>query len=70
MEALLLGMQKPSDFLLTSFVIVISLTALFIEQFHHFTTKKKVYGKCFIILGGDYYALRKKKMFLVGIREI
>jgi hypothetical protein len=38
MEALLLGMQEPSNFLLTSFVIVISLIAHFTEQF---TTSQK-----------------------------
>lgn len=50
MEALLLGMREPSDFLFTSFVIVISLIAHFIEQFN--TSQKKSLWK------GFYYSER------------
>jgi hypothetical protein len=44
MEALLLGMREPSDFLFTSFVIVISLIAHFIEQFNTSQKKKFMEG--------------------------
>lgn len=57
MQALLLGMQEPSDFLFTSLVIVISLNSSFYlnSPLHK---KKKQFMESFIILGGDYFALR------------
>lgn len=58
-EAVLLGMQEPSDFLFTSFAILISLTAHFIEQFTTSHTKKESLWKEFYYPGRGVLCFKK-----------